>query len=368
MIKISRFSVSRAFSLTLCACALIGLVPIAGNAQKLKSGVKSWSGKPVLAKNGDFRYCYTTRTSDPGQRLSVAINKTGQLELWVRNDGLILDSGTEYLAFFQVDHRKAYRGTARVFPKDELRVRIKRSKSLFRDLRAGRILKVNAAGRPMRFGLRGSSAALSDLYDCFDASSEAQTAIAPPVENSKGGNQKTASFNRFTPLAENREPRRKSDFHEDRIARKFAREALRYAEGRDIRVLPKPPFILTYLQPAIAWESRHGFGVASFEDIILNRAKLRSTLIRSDKKHCRDWFSSQILTRDLDYDENEKLYTVYTNCDGIGTNPRYFVTYSFYPLRGDGYVRVAHISRNMRRTQWADDRFYEAANEYLSER
>lgn len=146
-----------------------------GNAQAQQSSIVSsnafqsgeWKGS--LNRNrsdGSFFSCSMTSSYKSGITLMFTMQDTSTWKLSFIHPSWRLTKGQDYPILYWVDRSSVISGVTTAASSNHAILSLPSNSILFRLFRKGRVLTVDFSGQRFGFNLTGTSAALSQLFDC----------------------------------------------------------------------------------------------------------------------------------------------------------------------------------------------------------
>jgi hypothetical protein len=320
-------------------------------AKEFASG--SWTGKTHYSKeNGQFARCGMWANYRNGNRLGLAINRRGIFEIWIANDDWSLTKGKIYDVSYHVDNYRRYDGEAEILSEKLMLLPASKSQSLYDQIRRGYKLFIQTPGDELRFGLKGTSAALVKLRRCFD---QADIKVA-------------TSKNPFEAKARNRTPPKTASTKRSVEDKKngFVKELLGLIKGVNITLLDEVPEGFEYLKPDLVWQADDTIGFSNHLPMKVTKKTISEFLYKADKKFCKGEFASVSQERQFSNRPNYNSIVVKNACTDSGDGAPFYAVYSFYPLKKGGMLRIAHLGVSPNIAPEIDAKFFEVLDKLLN--
>lgn len=161
------------------------LCSAAHSRQIWTTNVGGWRvGAYTHDRSGQFSHCAAGVSYQSGIFLFFAIGRDFSWSMNLANNRWQLQDGSHHAIRFQVDRGPILNGTAKVNGSDMVEIELLDSAALFRVLKAGRTLAVEASGQTFSFDLTNSSKALDAAIRCTNTALASETNKVNPFASS----------------------------------------------------------------------------------------------------------------------------------------------------------------------------------------
>ncbi len=344
-------------------------------AKKIKSWKAGpWNGSTHTVKNSDrFSHCVISAKYKSGETLLFAITNKYNLNIALNKATWDLKKGDKYSIGVIVDGQNFGNFRASAATKNTVVVRTGRNTKLFNKLKQGLNLKLRTAQKTFSYKLTKTSYALERTLKCVQSALWDQGESSDPFSGKKEKRDpfsKPGDSGKKDPFSGQRSDNKDGGGNAHAVGQAktaaFARKVLNSLGDDRIRILDSVPENWRHLKPALIWKGPGVTGIANGGRTPRSTESMEKVLAKADKKHCVGDFASASRERNLGNKGSRIVRVIKTACTEQKNGHPFFVVYSYYPAKGGGFLRIAHVSREAEIANDADRRFFNAVDSALT--